>query len=246
MTQPATVCGSCGGIDPASCLICGSIQPAQPLDLDPIQARADAATPGPWGHFDGNDYADVAADYQQTGRGSYSSRQQVARIEADWCFDDPQREDWDEDDAAAQAVVDAEFIAAARTDVPALVAEIRRLRTELAGMTDLKDRALTKQDTIRAELEQYTALDLGAPDGRVSASCDTSEHPTWLRKPDDTRGCPWCELEPYESMSGQACESGVHPDWLANIDEQLACPWCLIAQQRYIIAALRQAANGRA
>lgn len=47
---------------------------------------------------------------------------------------------------------------------------------------------------ILAELEQYEGLQLGHPDGRVSASCDTSEHPTWLRKPDDTRGCPWCEM----------------------------------------------------
>lgn len=88
-----------------------------------------------------------------------------------------------------------------RDDYMALIAEIRQLRTELAGMTDLKDRALTKQDTIRAELEQYTALDLGAPDGRVSATCDTSEHPTWLRKPDDTRGCPWCELDQTRKQS---------------------------------------------
>lgn len=93
-----------------------------------------------------------------------------------------------------------------------LIAEIRQLRTELAGMTDLKDRALTKQDTIRAELEQYTALDLGAPDGRVSATCDNSEHPTWLRKPDDTRGCPWCELDQTRKQS-ESCD---HESWEAG------------------------------
>lgn len=104
-----------------------------------------------------------------------------------------------------------------RDDYMALIAEIRQLRTELAGMTDLKDRALTKQDTIRAELEQYTALDLGAPDGRVSASCDNSEHPTWLRKPDDTRGCPWCELEPLRAALVEARQQNAAVrQWVAN------------------------------
>lgn len=99
-----------------------------------------------------------------------------------------------------------------RDDYMALIAEIRQLRTELAGMTDLKNRALTKQDTIRAELEQYTALDLGAPDGRVCATCDNSEHPTWLRKPDDTRGCPWCELDQTRKQS-ESCD---HESWEAG------------------------------
>lgn len=46
---------------------------------------------------------------------------------------------------AAQPVAD---------DVPALAAEIRQLRADLAGMAGLRDRAIAKQDTLRAELEQ--------------------------------------------------------------------------------------------
>jgi hypothetical protein len=54
--------------------------------------------------------------------------------------------------------------------------------------------AETAQEKQAAELAAYRALDLGDPDGRVSASCDNPEHPTWLRAPDDTRGCPWCRI----------------------------------------------------
>jgi hypothetical protein len=54
--------------------------------------------------------------------------------------------------------------------------------------------AETAQEKQAAKLAAYRALDLGDPDGRVSASCDNPEHPTWLRAPDDTRGCPWCRI----------------------------------------------------
>ncbi|WP_392970983.1 hypothetical protein [Streptomyces sp. LN245] len=54
--------------------------------------------------------------------------------------------------------------------------------------------AETAQEKQAAELAAYRALELGALDGRVSASCDNPEHPTWFRAPDDTRGCPWCRI----------------------------------------------------
>ena len=63
-----------------------------------------------------------------------------------------------------------------------------------------EDYAETAAKRQAAELAAFRALELGDPDGRVSASCGDPEHPTWLRKPDDTRGCPWCraaELEAY-------------------------------------------------
>ena len=50
-----------------------------------------------------------------------------------------------------------------------------------------------------AELAAYRALDLCDLDGRVSAACGNPEHPTWLRKPDDTRGCPWCRVAELET-----------------------------------------------
>lgn len=112
------------------------------LDLDTIQARCNAATPGPWGYFDGDDYADIAADYQQTGRGSYTCRQGIARIEADSFFDDSAHEDADEDDAADQMRSNATFIAHARTDVPALIARVRELEADLTEMIHCRDNAI--------------------------------------------------------------------------------------------------------
>ncbi|WP_371097157.1 hypothetical protein [Streptomyces sanglieri] len=68
-----------------------------------------------------------------------------------------------------------------------------------------------------AELE---SLELGAVDGRVSATCANSGHPTWLRAADDTRGCPWCRVAELETArealaarlrAGQRWEQGRVP-----------------------------------
>ena len=45
------------------------------------------------------------------------------------------------------------------------------------------------------ELAAFRSLELGDPDGRVSASCGNPSHPTWLRAKIDPRGCPWCEID---------------------------------------------------
>ena len=71
------------------------------LDLDAIEARAEVATPGPW----------------TIKRGGVRS--------SEWLLD-PDLDGWGHIDFEA----DAEFIAAARSDVPALVAEVRRLQAE--------------------------------------------------------------------------------------------------------------------
>ncbi|WP_405673130.1 hypothetical protein [Streptomyces sp. NBC_01530] len=70
--------------------------------------------------------------------------------------------------------------------------------------------AETAQAKQAAELAAYRALDLGDLDGRVSATCDNPEHPTWLRTPDDNRGCPWCrtaELENALAATGRSLSS---------------------------------------
>lgn len=70
--------------------------------------------------------------------------------------------------------------------------------------------AETAQEKQAAELASYRALELGDPNGRVSASCDNPEHPTWLRAPDDNRGCPWCrtdELENALAATGRSLSS---------------------------------------
>ncbi len=84
---------------------------AQPLDLDAIQALSDAATPGPWCTdsweiYQGTEYEPGLSMWiGETCRGTSSLEQDRA---------------------------DAAFVAAARTAMPALVAEIHRLRAELA------------------------------------------------------------------------------------------------------------------
>jgi hypothetical protein len=85
------------------------------LDLDAIEARANAATPGPWvigdGHFD-----NLNPDDDWPVRGADG-------IPLCTSPDDGVR--------GGHLKADAEFIANARGDVPVLVAEVRRLRMAL-------------------------------------------------------------------------------------------------------------------
>jgi hypothetical protein len=90
---------------------------SQPLDLDAIEARAAAATPGPWCTDSWEIYQD--SEYQPG----------ISFWIGETCRAD------EENDGRA----DAEFVAHARTDVPAMAAEIRRLRAELAAVTALCD-----------------------------------------------------------------------------------------------------------
>ena len=80
------------------------------LDLDAIQARADAATPGPWVSRTCEPCA--ARDRLDLTIWGHGDREMIAN--------------WSEQDEFYSG--DAEFIAHARTDVPALVAEVRALR----------------------------------------------------------------------------------------------------------------------
>ena len=83
------------------------------LDLDVIKARADAVPKGPWV---------IEGDYPQ----SVTNAEALVIAE---CFEGPQ---WPPSIA--------EFIAHAREDVPALVAEVERLRTALANRDLLLDK----------------------------------------------------------------------------------------------------------
>lgn len=86
--------------------------------LKEIEARAAAATPGPWA---------VGASYR-----------------ADWdvVSKAPGHVDWrvaQAGHAGPGGMCDPAFIAAARTDVPELVAEVRKLRSALTELVDLKE-----------------------------------------------------------------------------------------------------------
>ncbi|MFE2556029.1 hypothetical protein ACFXGT_08325 [Streptomyces sp. NPDC059352] len=66
--------------------------------------------------------------------------------------------------------------------------EPRRVPFELGGSL------VPAVQWLLARVAELDAVELGDVDGRVSASCADPGHPTWLRKPDDTRGCPWCRV----------------------------------------------------
>jgi hypothetical protein len=87
------------------------------MNLDEIKARAAAATSGPWGVSTWED-----------------------REDGGFCAAGPHHiyEDADDPDEAAYdaAQVDAVFIANARTDIPALVAEVERLRARRAEVCE--------------------------------------------------------------------------------------------------------------
>ena len=86
------------------------------IDLDAIEARANAATPGPW------------AVYEKPDPWGY------------WAVQDADGKDvFDDGSAGAEygqtcSIADRDFLVAARTDVPALIAEVRRLREAIHGM----------------------------------------------------------------------------------------------------------------
>lgn len=81
------------------------------IDLAAIRARCEAATPGPW-HFDPNSMHNFIIENDE-----YEA---VVSI-------DPGMED-DFDDSIDISEGDGNFIVAARTDIPLLLAEIERLR----------------------------------------------------------------------------------------------------------------------
>jgi len=88
------------------------------LDLAAIKARADAATPGPW---------DIWRDLD--AQGFYTVGEASGVI--------PEGEVWVDGEhnptAHVYVIADAEFIAHARTDVPALLARIAELEAERRG-----------------------------------------------------------------------------------------------------------------
>ena len=112
----------------------------QPLDLDAIEARANNATPGPWEpkpHQHGAvGCRCLSCNEDPTGwyvdnSGTTFCDDVVAKLSAAGKTNDFGRELDSCDEGPFLTYADAEFITRARTDVPALVAEIRRLTAEL-------------------------------------------------------------------------------------------------------------------
>ena len=105
--------------------------------LQAIKARCEAATPGPW-------VAGREADFMRPMQSFNVGLTRKA-------FDESPLNSWDQWEA------NAIFIEHARTDIPALLAEVERLRAEVAF-----DAALTPTDAaeiiaLRAEVERLRA-----------------------------------------------------------------------------------------
>jgi hypothetical protein len=84
------------------------------MDLDAIEQRANAATEGPW--------ASEAHHHRISGKPVLFEVHPVAELEGNG-------------DGGVTTAADAEFIAHARTDVPALVARVRELEADLGAAT---------------------------------------------------------------------------------------------------------------
>jgi len=132
----------------AGCEICADV----PLDLDAITARAEAATPGEWGYEAFPHRVDI------DGPGGWANFWRGA-----------ERPEFLTDMEPAefkQARADAEFIAHARTDIPALLAEVSRLRTQVRELEDaledgqrLRDQ-LAESDLGRRQMEEQDERNL--------------------------------------------------------------------------------------
>lgn len=92
-----------------------------PIDRDHLRKLADDATPGPWSFAD---YGDPAPEHWPVGL-----------VE-----DDGGAEAWTCDTALAMSRPDAEFIAAARTAVPALLDENAALRARIQAVREMHKR----------------------------------------------------------------------------------------------------------
>jgi len=101
-------------------------------DLDEIAARVERATPGPW-HWITGDHD----DYQVFGDGELTANTYDPTRGSpllDKHIHVPLLTVWDNDGNSSNGAgghEDAEFVAAARADVPALLVEVRRLRSLL-------------------------------------------------------------------------------------------------------------------
>lgn len=113
--------------------------PLSEQQLAEIRSRAEAATEGPWGAYeDSTGRLDIVASLKETGYG-YTGRRQIAQTVDLPMDNDPNHRDWDDEADEEQSRADGKFIAAARTDVPLLLAEVDRLRTERDEFADRVD-----------------------------------------------------------------------------------------------------------
>ena len=128
------------------------------LDLDAVKALCDAATPGPWERYAGSPKTRyiVAPNVEHIDVDEADWGPEVGNVLAVGTLHDPR----------AWRYADVEFIAQSRTLVPALAAEVERLRTE-------RDAGVRLLRRFKARLDAVMALHQPEPYGNcIECSCD--------------------------------------------------------------------------
>lgn len=111
------------------------------VQLEAIRKRASLATEGPWA---------TGTGYEQASRGNYVfTTEGFGAIVAAECGGDCVLED-----------ADAEFIAHARTDIPALLAEVERLRAENTDLRIKIDVTDQSAEAVEVENERLRAKEI--------------------------------------------------------------------------------------
>lgn len=128
---------------------------SETLDLDAIEKRADAATDGPWfasdfGHSGESEPSSIVVHHGKFNWQSIRDGEFVASMPASWVGSD-----------------DADFIAQARTDVPALIARIRELEAATASVIPADTRPYETQTQALDALPVHTLVSYRDHDGEL-------------------------------------------------------------------------------
>lgn len=157
------------------------------------------------------------------------------------------------------APADAGWEVLAGEDVPALVAEVRRLRAELAREERLHGDTIDDRDRFHDMADKFAyavapeevigehssmncpwenALDLITPMAEVEKLREELERQTALAEQGARANQELkrlrAELAEYEVMNPQQCPAGKHADWLVDSEHTHACPWCEIEKLRAV------------
>ena len=111
-------------------------------ELEQIEARANAATPGPWT----GDRSDGTIKYKMLGGENHNF------VILDVDHKNNSSGFYTEDYIPyEQCTANEEFVKHARTDIPALIAEVRRLEADLEHVTTVGESLATSLDGVKAD-----------------------------------------------------------------------------------------------